>query len=135
MIASWHHGVFGKQVQHSAMGSIKAKLKKSSRVIVVPRNFPSTQKCPACGENTKHPLSKRDYDCGHCGYHHPSRDVKAAEMVLSEALEIASNNNVSPERRTQSPVETTPSACRGIGPFVDRIALKVPSVKQEAQVL
>ena len=135
MIANWHHGAFGKHVQHSAMGKIKSKLKHSSKTIVVPRNFPSTQKCPVCGKNTKHPLSKRDYDCSYCGYHHPSRDVKAAQMVLYEALEIASNDNVSLERRTQSPVETTPSDCNGIGPFVDRIAFKVPSLKQEAQVL
>lgn len=135
IIVSWHHGVFGKQVQHSAMGYIKAKLKNSSKVIVVPRSFPSTQKCPVCGLNTKHPLSKRSYDCAHCGYHHPDRDVKAAELVLTEALETASNDNVSLERRTQSPVETTPSDCCSGSSFADHIVFKVPSAKQEAQVL
>ena len=88
MIAGWHHGVFGKQVQHSAMGFIKANLKQSSKVIVVPRSFPSTQICPVCGKNTKHPLRKRDYDCAFCGYHHDSRDVKAAEMILNKAIEM-----------------------------------------------
>lgn len=88
MIAAWHHGLHGRKVQHSAMGSINAKLKRSSRTTMVPRSFPSTQKCPVCGLNTKHPTSKRDYTCAHCGYHHPSRDVKAAQMVLSKALEM-----------------------------------------------
>lgn len=135
MIAGWHRGVYGKQVQHSAMGTIKSKLKHSSKTIVVPRSFPSTQKCPACGRNTKHPLSKRDYDCGFCGYHHPSRDVKAAQMVLSEALEIASNYTVSPERRTKSPVELSPSGFHTDSPFADCMVIKVPALKQEAQVL
>jgi putative transposase len=135
LIAGWHHGLYGKQVQHSAMGSIKAKLKHSSKTIVVPASFPSTQKCPVCGKNTKHPTTKRVYDCSFCGYHHPSRDVKAAQSVLTEALEIASNNNVSPERRTKSPVETAPSDCSIAGLFVDGFALKVSSAKQEAQVL
>ena len=93
------------------------------------------QKCPACGRNTKHPLSKRDYTCAYCGYHHPDRDVKAAQMVLSEALEIASNYNVSPERRTKSPVESRLPECGSDSPFAAYTVLKVPTVKQEAQVL
>lgn len=90
MIANWHKGLFGKQVQHSAMGLIKAKLRNSFRTIVVPREFPSTQICPICGEKTRHPLSKRDYDCASCGYHHDSRDVKSAQSILTEALKLAS---------------------------------------------
>lgn len=135
MISGWHHGVFGKQVQHSAMGYIKAKLKNSSKTIVVPRSFPSTQKCPVCGENTKHSLSKRTYTCAHCGYHHPDRDVKAAESVLSEALEIASNYNVSPEQRTKSPVESGFPEHSIDGSFAASSMFKTSTVKQEAQVL
>lgn len=90
MIANWHKGLFGKQVQHSAMGFIKAKLKTSSKVHVVARSFPSTQRCPVCGRDTRHTLSMRSYTCSYCGYTHPSRDVKAAEMILSEALKCFS---------------------------------------------
>ena len=86
MIANWHKGLFGKQVQHSAMGYIKRKLKTNSKVHVVDRSFPSTQKCPVCGKNTKHLLSERSYRCQYCGYYHPSRDAKAAEMILYEVL-------------------------------------------------
>lgn len=130
MIAGWHHGIFGKQVQHSAMGFIKAKLKTSSKVHVVPRSFPSTQKCPVCGKNTKHKLSERSYHCAHCGYEHPSRDVKAAAMILSEAL-----YNVSPEQRAKSPVEARPSNLCHDNDVVTLAFVKIPPMKQEARVL
>ena len=126
MISAWHKGLFGKQVQHSSMGFIKRRLKTNRQVYTVERAYPSTQKCPVCGKNTKHPLSKRSYDCQYCGYHHPSRDIKAATMILMEAI-----NQVSAERRAQSPVEAATSAA---GHF--RAASgKLPPTKQEAQVL
>ncbi|MBP1556073.1 MAG: transposase, partial [Oscillospiraceae bacterium] len=74
--------------QHSAMGVIKAELRKSSNVHVVNRDFPSTQICPMCGKLTRHLLSERSYTCSHCGYHHSSRDRKAAISILSEAVKI-----------------------------------------------
>ena len=86
MIANWHSGLFGKQVQHSSMGFIKAKLKNSLKVHVVETSFPSTQICPICGSLTKHPLNKRDYDCKACGYHHDSRDIKSAQSILDYVL-------------------------------------------------
>ena len=88
MIHNWHKGIFGKQVQHSAMGVIKEELKNSSGVYVVSRDFPSTQICPECGMLTKHPLKMRSYTCQYCGYHHPSRDEKAAGSILEEAKRI-----------------------------------------------
>ena len=88
MIKNWHKGLFGRKIQHSAMGVIKAELKNSSSVHVVSGSFPSTQICPVCGRLTKHPLSKRSYDCRYCGYHHDSRDVKAAASILEEAIRI-----------------------------------------------
>lgn len=90
MIANWHKGLFGKQVQHSAMGIIKAKLKTNSKVHIVERSFPSTQICPVCGQNTKHTLSMREYNCQYCGYHHPNRDAKAANSILAEVLKLIS---------------------------------------------
>ena len=86
MIANWHKGLFGKQVQNSCMGFIKAKLKQSKKVHVIPRSYPSTQICPICGCLTKHPLNKRTYDCEYCGYHHFSRDIKSAQSILDYAL-------------------------------------------------
>ena len=40
MIHNWHAGLFGRQVQHSAMGYIKAKLMKNFKVHVVARSYP-----------------------------------------------------------------------------------------------
>ena len=113
MIHNWHAGLFGKQVQHSAMGYIKAKLKNNFKTHVVARNYPSTQICPVCGRKTKHPLKKRDYDCSYCGWHHSSRDVKSAQTILARALYEV---NVSPEQRAKSLAEadTTTQVSQGI---------------------
>ena len=127
MLHNWHAGLFGKQVQHSAMGYIKAKLKTNLKTYVVSRSYPSTQICPMCGNRTKHPLKKRDYDCSHCGWHHDSRDVKSAQSILSRALcEV----NVSLEQRAKSLVEadTAPQVSEGT-------LCKYSPMKQEAQVL
>ncbi len=126
MIHNWHSGLFGKQVQCSAMGIIKAKLKKSSKVFMVERFYPSTQICPICGCLTKHSLDKREYNCAHCGYHHPSRDIKSAQSILDEAL-----RQVSMEHRTNSPVELKTSGADDL--LIRRI--KPQAVKQEAQEL
>lgn len=103
-LQSWHKD-FGKSVQHSAMGFIKAALKTKANSIMIDRYFPSTQICPVCGKLTKHHLSKRDYDCNYCGYHHDDRDVKAAQMNLDFA-------NVSLGRRANSPVEFNTSVLK-----------------------
>ena len=127
MIHNWHAGLFGKQVQHSAMGYIKAKLKNNLKTYVISRSYPSTQICPVCGKKTKHPLKKRDYNCSYCGFHHGSRDVKSAKSILARALyEI----HVSPEQRAKSLVEAGTAAQLSQG-----ILCKYSPKKQEAQVL
>lgn len=125
MLHNWQAGLFGKQIQHSAMGAIKMKLKNSSKVLVVSKSFPSTQICPICGSLTKHPLYKRTYDCKECGYHHESRDIKSAQSILDQALNI-----VSMERRAQSLVENSSSIINSLV-----VNSKNLSMKQEAQML
>ena len=125
MIRNWHSGLFGKQVQSSAMGIIKAELKKNSNTHVVDRSFPSTQICPVCGKNTKHSLKIRCYQCAHCGFYHPSRDVKSAASILIEAL-----RQVSAERRTHSPGEVKSSVVN-----VPSLAISHKPATREAQVL
>ena len=126
MIHNWHTGLFGKQVQHSAMGYIKTKLTNNLKTYVVSRSYPSTQICPVCGKKTKHPLSKRDYDCSSCGWHHDSRDIKSAQSILSRALY---ETNVSPEQRAKSLVEADTATQISQG-----ILCKYSPMKQEAQV-
>lgn len=75
-ISGWHSGLFGKQVQHSILGRVKAKLVSNPRVIVLDRSVPTTQYCPDCGVLNKHSLDRRVYECS-CGYF-KDRDIHAA---------------------------------------------------------
>ena len=80
-IAGWHKGLFGRQVQNSALGTLKGKLMSNPNVLVVDRFFPSTRMCPSCGAiNEGITLSDRMFTCI-CGYAE-DRDVKAAKTLL-----------------------------------------------------
>ena len=79
-ISGWHSGLFGKQVQHSILGRVKAKLVSNPRVIVLDRSVPTTQYCPDCGVLNKHSLDRRVYECS-CGYF-KDRDIHAANNMI-----------------------------------------------------
>ena len=80
-IKGWHKGLFGRQVQNSALGTLKSKLVSNPNVLVIDRFFPSTKMCPSCGViNEGITLSDRVFACG-CGYTE-DRDVKAAKTML-----------------------------------------------------
>ena len=80
-IKGWHKGLFGKIVQHSVLGLVKAKLKKHERVEVLPKNVPTTKYCPQCGNLKKDiKLSDRVFECS-CGYSE-DRDVHAARNMI-----------------------------------------------------
>ncbi|MBR0233584.1 MAG: transposase, partial [Synergistaceae bacterium] len=82
----WHKGLFGKAVQHSVLGAVKAKLIKNERVIVLPKNIATTKTCPRCGKVNKNiTLSDRIFECS-CGYKE-DRDIHAAKnMILLSKL-------------------------------------------------
>ena len=81
-IKGWHKGLFGKQVQNSALGTLKAKLKASNNVLILDRFFPSTKMCPACGTIKEDiTLSDRTFVCDCCGYTE-ERDIKSAKTML-----------------------------------------------------
>ena len=81
-IKGWHKGLFGKQVQDSALGTLKSKLKSNPNVIVIDRFFPSTRMCPNCGAIKEDiTLSDRTFICDSCGYTE-DRDVKSAKTML-----------------------------------------------------
>ena len=61
-VKGWHSGLFGRQVQASCLGRLKARLvslKDSPRVVIVPRFCATTQLCLGenCGRLNKMPLS------------------------------------------------------------------------------
>ncbi len=81
-IKGWHKGLFGKEVQASALGTLKRKLQSNPNVLVIDRFFPSTRMCPVCGHMHEGiTLSDRVFICPACGYTE-DRDVKAAKTLL-----------------------------------------------------
>jgi transposase len=81
-IRSWHKGLFGKQVQQSALGSLKAALKNSGAT-VVKRFVPTTKECYVCGQLTNTVLGSSIFKCHSCG-HTEERDIKAAKTILQK---------------------------------------------------
>ena len=89
-IKGWHKGLFGREVQASALGTLKRKLQSNPNVLVIDRFFPSTRMCPVCGHiHEDITLSDRVFICPACGYTE-DRDVKAAKtLLLAGGHEIA----------------------------------------------
>ena len=80
-LKGWHKGLFGRTVQHSVLGIVKAKLIKHERVTVLPANAPTTKYCPNCGKLKKDiTLADRVYEC-ECGYSE-DRDIHAARNMI-----------------------------------------------------
>ena len=80
-LRGWHKGLFGRTVQHSILGLVKAKLMKCERVTVLPSSAPTTKYCPNCGKFKKDiKLSDRIYNC-ECGYSE-DRDIHAARNMI-----------------------------------------------------
>lgn len=81
-IKGWHKGLFGKEVQSSALGTLRRKLMSDPNVLVIDRFFPSTRMCPICGHiHNNITLSDRTFACPACGYTE-DRDVKSAKTLL-----------------------------------------------------
>ena len=96
-LATWHRDKkkgYSKIVQHSCMGTIKAKLKNLSNVIVLDEYIPTTKWCPNCGHEHEMPLNERTYSCD-CGYSR-NRDVHAAQNMLNIAHLVLGKNLVVP---------------------------------------
>lgn len=82
MIKGWHSGLFGKQIQSSCLGLIKAKLKAQLNVQVISKDYPTTKLCYKCGTVHKDiTLDDRTFICPSCGFSE-ERDLKASKTVL-----------------------------------------------------
>ena len=80
-LSGWHKGLFGRTVQHSVLGLVKAKLVKHERVTVLSSREPTTKYCPVCGRLKKDiTLADRVYECP-CGYKE-DRDIHAARNMI-----------------------------------------------------
>ena len=80
-LTGWHKGLFGRTVQHSVLGLIKAKLIKHERVTVLSSRESTTKYCPSCGKLKKDiTLADRVYEYT-CGYRE-DRDIHAARNMI-----------------------------------------------------
>ncbi len=71
MIKAWHSTkMFGRTVQFTGMGKLKAKLKyglDASQCMVLPSNIATTKTCIYCGHiHTNVTLATRTITCEHC---------------------------------------------------------------------
>jgi DNA-directed RNA polymerase subunit M/transcription elongation factor TFIIS len=106
-IKGWQKGLFGKQVQYSALGTIKSKLEQSDRVIIIDRSLPTTKWCHNCGNMVTIYLSDRIFTCNLCGYSE-DRDIKSAKTVKYIGMLEANKQSVPVEYRELTPVEIVP---------------------------
>ena len=97
-IAGWHKGLFGKQVQHSCLGTVKAKLKMLPQTVVLDKCIPTTKLCPKCRTVNQHiTLADRTFVCD-CGYQE-DRDVHSAKNMIEIAKSCFDNQFVPTEHR------------------------------------
>ena len=113
MIRQWQSGWFGKQVQVSILGRLKAKLVNHPRVCVINRSCAATQLCPHCGAMNRHALDKRVYHCS-CGYSE-DRDIHGAKNMLIFGMDESNVIKSPGVERTSTPVERKASAVEPSG--------------------
>ena len=108
-IARWHKDLFGKQVQHSCLGTVKAKLKMLPQTVVLDKWIPTTKLCPECGTINQHvTLADRTITC-ECG-HVEDRDVHSAKNMIVIAKACFKDNSVPTEHREVTLMEFRASA-------------------------
>ena len=96
-ISRWHKGLFGKQVQHSCLGTIKSKLKMLPQTVILDKWIPTTKLCPDCGKLLDLSLVDRTVECS-CG-HVEDRDVHSAKNMIMIAKACFKNSLVPTEHR------------------------------------
>lgn len=126
MIAGWHKGLFGKQVQHSCLGQLKSKLICQPMVKVIDKSYPTTKLCYNCGRLDKDiTLNDRTFICPSCGFQE-ERDLKAAKTILF----------IGQCKNTYVPVERRNTTVERMSDFLSSYEQrKQSSMKQEAMKL
>ena len=107
-IKGWHSGLFGKQIQSTSIGRIKARLSNNLETLVlVDRFLPTTQTCSHCLHKQRISLSDRVFKCEFCGFK-IDRDINSArDMVL---LGEKTSLNLGPDWAEVTPPEREASA-------------------------
>lgn len=94
---NWHKSYHGKAIQHSFLGTIKAKLKTLDNCYVLSRDIPTTKICMNCGKVHNIKLSDRTFSCI-CGIKQ-DRDIHAAQNMIEIFNMIKNNLQIPPEQR------------------------------------
>lgn len=84
-LTGWKSGLFGKQVQHSILGTIKKRL-ISDGCIVVNRFERTSRTCSVCHNTLEFGMQCRTIQCDNCGTV-MDRDVNAAINILKIGLD------------------------------------------------
>ena len=82
-LKGWQKGWFGRQVQRSCLGTLKAKI-IASGAKVVDKWEATTQECYVCHTKTPIGLDERIFVCANCN-HTEERDVKSSKTVMQKA--------------------------------------------------
>lgn len=122
-LKGWHSGLFGKQVQHSCLGTIKRKLLELKNVGIIDKYYPTTKLCIHCGNKIDISLDERIFKCS-CGYEE-DRDIKAAKTILYVGQ--CTDYEIPMEHRKYKPVEKLYPT------VISNDSSKIASMKQEAQ--
>lgn len=98
-LSKWHQEkTMSSTIQHSCLGTIKAKLKMLDNTIILNKFIPTTKWCPKCGSiKNDITLNDRTYNC-HCGYNE-DRDIHAAKNMVSIWQSLVENNLVPMDSR------------------------------------
>lgn len=96
---------FGRQVHHSGIGGLKARLRNSlATPLPVERFERTTGECSTCGEALEVPLSARVVACPRCG-RTEDRDLNAARVILRKGLGLSPNQALGVDRSEVTPME------------------------------
>jgi len=120
-ISNWHKGRFGKQVQHSCIGLVKAKLKQLPQTIMLDKWIPTTKLCPKCHAKHSMSLDKRTYVCD-CGYQE-DRDIHSARNMLSIKDLVFSKLNFVPTEHREITLMEFKTSINNTGSVVDKSGL------------
>lgn len=89
-IKGWHEGFFGRQVQHSGIGSIKSRVSATLEPIVLSAKEPTTRECFMCSSKLDISLSDRVLVCN-CGWR-SHRDWNAALNMIKKGFDMDPNH-------------------------------------------
>lgn len=93
-LSNWHRNGHGKKVQHSCMGTVKAKLKQQLNVVVLDKFIPTTKWCSCGFINNIIEQSDRTLTCPKCGKVE-DRDIHSAKNMV-EIWDLVSKKNFVP---------------------------------------